>query len=119
MHSRTHTHLAPGGHTALRQWRWGLQERLRAEIESELRLEEPWATLSFYKLPLTGIGFHSLGIYIVNLLSFLSSSVKMTVSPSARMEGIGSAAGLAAGESVIKCPSPPNVLKDTYDNSYY
>jgi hypothetical protein len=28
-------------------------------------------------------------------------------------------APLAAGESVIKCPSPPNVLKDTYDHSCY
>ena len=26
---------------------------------------------------------------------------------------------LAAGESVIKCPSPLNVLKDTYDQSCY
>jgi hypothetical protein len=26
---------------------------------------------------------------------------------------------LAAGESVIKCPSPLNVLKDTYDHSCY
>jgi hypothetical protein len=26
---------------------------------------------------------------------------------------------LAAGESVIKCPSPPNVLKDAYHHSCY
>jgi hypothetical protein len=28
-------------------------------------------------------------------------------------------AGLAAGESVIKCPSSLNMLKDTYDHSCY
>ena len=26
---------------------------------------------------------------------------------------------LARGESAIKCPSPPNVLKDTYEHSCY
>jgi hypothetical protein len=26
---------------------------------------------------------------------------------------------LAQGKSAIECPSPPNVLNDTYDHSYY
>jgi hypothetical protein len=37
-----------------------------------------------------------------------------TVSPTTPLP-CGSASALAPGESVIKCPSPLNVLKDTYD----
>ena len=44
--------------------------------------EEPGATLSFHAF----IDFHSLGIYTVILLSLLSCSAKMTVSPCARQE---------------------------------
>jgi hypothetical protein len=46
----------------------------------------------------------------------------MTLTSTARRGGsssISSLAGLATGESVIECPSPLNVLKDTYDHSCY
>jgi hypothetical protein len=40
-------------------------------------------------------------------------------SPSDACCSIPELVGLAPGESIIKCPSPLNVLKDTYDHIYY